>query len=134
MKLSSFLGIFYRMSDYVPSFVLKLLYYSFIYPHLTYGVLLWGTALNYLMQKNFVLQKKFVRLICNASFREHTKRLYFALKLLNIYKIYQFQVCMFAHNEKYCPSTVGDMCIKFNQNVSYNLRNYGATTLLSYLY
>ena len=34
-KLASYLGVCYRHSMFVPSEVLRLLYYAFIYPHLT---------------------------------------------------------------------------------------------------
>ena len=43
-----------RLKHYLPSFILKLLYNSLILPHLTYGILAWGTCSTCLYR----LQKK----------------------------------------------------------------------------
>ena len=41
-KLSRSLGILYRMSQFVPPYILLVLYYSIFYPHLIYGIVVWG--------------------------------------------------------------------------------------------
>lgn len=41
-RLSCAVGVMYRMSVCVPGFVLRMLYFSLFYPHLIYGVSVWG--------------------------------------------------------------------------------------------
>ncbi len=51
----------------LPQSCLKLLYYSLFYPHLSYGILLWGeaakTSINKVINKLLILQKRTVRII-----------------------------------------------------------------------
>ena len=42
LKVSKTVGIFHKLKFFIPSDVLKILYYSLVYPHFTYGVALWG--------------------------------------------------------------------------------------------
>ena len=41
-KLSCALGIMYRMSVYVPMFLLRMLHFAVFYPHLIYCISVWG--------------------------------------------------------------------------------------------
>ena len=41
-KISRSVGILKRVSYFVPANILKNLYYSFLYPHFVYGVVVWG--------------------------------------------------------------------------------------------
>ena len=53
-KISKYTGVLCRLKHFIPSFILKTLYNSLILPHLTYGILAWGTNYNRL----FKIQKK----------------------------------------------------------------------------
>ena len=50
----------------------KLLYYSLVYPYLTYGNLIWGNTYKKRIQKLINIQKKIIRLITFKSYTEHT--------------------------------------------------------------
>ena len=41
-KLSRSLGVIYKMSSFFPPTILKTLYFSIFYPHLIYGIIIWG--------------------------------------------------------------------------------------------
>ena len=43
-KLSRALGIIYRLRELVPPYILKTLFYSLYYPHLIYGITIWGRS------------------------------------------------------------------------------------------
>ena len=45
---------------------MKTLYYSLIHSHLSYGILIWGSALQYQLRQLEVIQKKAVRNICKS--------------------------------------------------------------------
>ncbi len=63
---------------------LKLIYFSLIHSHLTYGALVWGSAYQYRLHKLEIIQKKCIRNICNVAYNEHTNLLF---KKLNIPKL-----------------------------------------------
>ena len=66
-KISRFLGLISRFSSFVSSSSMLAMYYSFIYPHLIYGILLWGNSSNSNLEKIFLLQKRFLRLLSDSS-------------------------------------------------------------------
>ena len=41
-KISSSLFIMNKVKHFIPSSLMKILYYSMVYPYLTYGIALWG--------------------------------------------------------------------------------------------
>jgi len=75
-KLAYYIGVFYRLSRFIPSYIPHLLYNAVVYPHLTYCVLVWGNAANYLINKLFILQRKFIRCIAHAKRLDHTGPLF----------------------------------------------------------
>jgi hypothetical protein len=42
-KISKNLGIFYKLRNYLNVYMLKQLYYTLIYPYLSYGSMSWGS-------------------------------------------------------------------------------------------
>ena len=43
-KITKNIGILFKLRYYVPMSTLKQLYYTLIYPYLTYGLMSWGTS------------------------------------------------------------------------------------------
>ena len=62
-KLSRTIGIFYKIRYFVPSEILRLLYYSLFYSFLSYGVAVWGFTYKTYTQKILVLQKKTIKVM-----------------------------------------------------------------------
>ena len=60
------------------------LYYSLVYPYLTYGIILWGSAYDTYLSKLIITQKKIIRAITYAPYNAHSEPLF---KLLNILKL-----------------------------------------------
>ena len=125
IKLSSYVGIFCRLSSFVPSFVLKLLYYSIIYPHLTYCILIWGNSADYLLKKIFVIQKKFIRFILNSGSYDHTDPLFKKLDILRLHDLYIYYVGIFIFKIKNKLLSLGEHYVSFNNKACYPLRNKG---------
>ncbi len=63
---------------------LKQLYYSLIHSHITYGIILWGSAFKYKLRKIDTIQNKVMRNIHNAPYNSPTTVFY---KNLNIPKL-----------------------------------------------
>ena len=105
-KVSKLCGLFYKLKYSFPQHILLKLYYSLIYPYLTYCILAWGSASTTKLQSIILLQKKLVRLLSNSEFLAHTKPLFQRLEILDIHKLHEFytlvhmQKCLFQN--KYC--------------------------------
>jgi hypothetical protein len=61
-KLSMFAGILYRLSCSLPGHVLRKVYLSLVYPHLLYGVEVWGCSSQTQLSRLSALQKKCIKL------------------------------------------------------------------------
>ena len=67
LKVSRITGAMNRIRKYVTDNTLKLIYHSLVYPHLLYGVSVWGNADNTHLNSLHILQKKAVRIISNKN-------------------------------------------------------------------
>ena len=70
---------------------LSTLYYSMVYPYLTYGITVWGTASKVHLSKLITKQKKIIRIIAGANYCAHTEPLF---KRLNMLKFEDIQRLM----------------------------------------
>ncbi len=68
-----------------------------IYPYLTYGVLLWGSASKTSLKPIETMQKKDLRIIANTSWDAHTNILFNELKILKFIDIFKYQLAKFAY-------------------------------------
>lgn len=66
-KMAKSIGIVRKASYYLPVEVIMKLYWSLIYPHMTYGITVWGNCSVTGVNRIFSLQNKFFRLISGAS-------------------------------------------------------------------
>ena len=68
MKIS----IFYNIRKKLTLPVLRIIYFSFVYPALTYGNIVWGSCGSTLLNSLYVIQKKIIRLMTNSHRLEHS--------------------------------------------------------------
>ena len=108
-KLSTLCGVTYRIGNYLNCSFARTFYFSFIYPILTYGIVLWGGSLG--MQRGLRVQRLQNRIVKNLLGRfyefNNVNDLFKHFKLLKIADVFKFKVtvCMyklFFHN--YFPS------------------------------
>ena len=81
-----------RVKNFVNKETLKLLYNSFIQPHLIYGIALWGGTFDKGLSRVTKLQKKAVRLITGANRMYHCEPRQKKLDLLKLEDLYKLQV------------------------------------------
>ena len=116
--ISRNIGVINRLKLQLPQSSLLMLYSSLILPYLNYGLLVWGNTHQTYLEKILILQKRIIRIICNAPIRFHTDPLFFENNLLKIKDLYSFQLgqFMYQHNSGILPFAFHDMFLK-NQSV-----------------
>lgn len=100
--LSRNIGVLNKMKYFVPKRILRSLYYSFIFPYLSYGILAWGNTHKIYLDKLIKLQKRAVRIICNSHYLSHSGPLFLELKILTIYDMYKFDLGIFMYKHITC--------------------------------
>ena len=96
-KISRNVGIIQHIRHTLNKETLFILYYSMIFPYLSYANLLWGNTFITHLQPLFLLQKRAIRIITLSKQVEHTEPLFKQLKILNIFQLNQFTCIMHAH-------------------------------------
>ena len=91
-KLSRISGILYSIRNNVPEKILLNLYYSLVYPHLIYGILLWGDSADVHLEPLILIQKKIVRTITHSDYLAHTAPIFKRTRILCIKNIYKYFV------------------------------------------
>ena len=97
-KISRNAGILYKLKNFVPDSVLKMIYNSFIQSHMNYCSSVWGLGSNNSISKLFIAQKKAIRAIenkFNVFFYDkttgntpcHTKSIFNRNKVLTIHNL-----------------------------------------------
>ena len=101
-KVSKSIGILFKIRDYLPLKTLIMLYYSFIYPYLSYCIVAWGSSYATHLQPLFILQKKAIRTINKSCYLDHTSPLFYSNNILKLQDIYRFAVStyMYEHHSQ----------------------------------
>jgi hypothetical protein len=102
-----------RVSNFIPKRYIRTLYFTLIYPYLSYGIALWGSAYKVHMKGINVAQKIIIRIMSSASYNEHTnppfQKLHI-LKLEDIYKVETLKV-VFEYLQKKLPPSLNKLFI-----------------------
>ena len=79
---------------------------------------MWGRAANVHLSRIFMLQKKILRCIFNVGYREHTAPLFMESKIMTIYQLNDYMVCifMYMYHHSQLPVTFDNMFIT-NDNI-----------------
>jgi hypothetical protein len=89
-KIAKSVGIIFK-SRFLLSAKTKLsLYYSLIYPYLSYCNVAWSSTYITNLNRLFLLQKRVVRVMTNSDFLAHTAPLSARLQILDNFKVYSF--------------------------------------------
>ena len=74
-----------------------LLYYSFLYPYLSYCIEVWGKSCPTYLSIFFIVQKRAVRLISFSPYLSHTDPIFKSLQILKLNDIYKYSVALFIY-------------------------------------
>ena len=90
-------GIFYKLRYYVPSDTLKSVYYALFHPFLTYGIVVWGSTFENLLNPVRVAHRKVLRAMTFSDPTAHSSPLFYDLKILKLDDLYQLSISVFAY-------------------------------------
>ena len=122
-KISKNIGIISKAKQYFDVHTLSTLYYTFIFPYLSYCIEVWGSASVVHLNSLLKLQKRVCRIISHSDFLAHSLPLFKSLKILTVYDIYQMSLAifMFRFNKRLLPSI-------FNTYFTINRRRHSINT------
>ena len=99
-KIAKGVGIIIKARKSFESVTLLNLYNALIFPYISYGIQVWGTAAALHLNRLYVLQKKIIRIVCGVHPRTHTDPLFKLLGILNIDKTRDYSVGLFMYKFK----------------------------------
>jgi hypothetical protein len=92
-KIAKFTGVLCKLKHYLPPHILKTLYCNMVQSHLLYCNLAWGFNCSRVVK----IQKKAMRIICNAKYNSHTEPLFKITNLLKIPDLFRASCLSFYH-------------------------------------
>ena len=79
-----------KVKDFLPSFVLKILYYAHVNSTLNYCTPIWGNTSFSHLQSLILMQKRIIRIISQSQYRDHTQPLFKQHKILKLTDLCRF--------------------------------------------
>jgi hypothetical protein len=133
-KIAKGVGILGKLRRYLKNETLVNMYYSFIYPYLNYCIEVWGKTYNVYLKSIITMQKRAVRIIAYANYREHTSQLFVNFKILPLNKIYIYALAqfMYKYNSEILPEIFDDMFTRAEDVHGYNTRSKSSIRIVSH--
>ena len=103
-KLSILTGIIYRIRSHLNSSCLRLIYFTLVYPHLTYCSAIWGGAYSTYIDNLFLAQKKLLRVMYCKGRYDHTSSIFKDNRFLKLNDIINLHTNCFVHKALHCPT------------------------------
>ena len=103
-KVSKAVEVLFKLSSYMPSEILKIIYHALVTPYFTYCITVWGCAPQYLINKLLILQKKLIRIVAGATYFAYTNPLFNSLRILKLKDIYELRSLIFIYKVFNCAS------------------------------
>jgi hypothetical protein len=94
-KISRALFAIKQVKHVLPHETLRTLYLALIHPHISYGIMAWGSANASTLHPVKVLQKRAMRMIHNSAYNSHTDPMLKNAKILKIDDLYEYQAALF---------------------------------------
>ena len=105
-QIAKSIGILFKMRFYLSCKTKLMLYYTLIYPYITYCNSSWSSTYVSNLNRIYYLQKRAVRAITNSDFRAHTAPLFSKLEILDIFQVNTLEIAKFMfrfHNDLLPP-------------------------------
>ena len=120
-KLSKSIGIISKAKRILNKSTLINLYYTFVYPYFSYCIHIWGKSFKTYVDKIFKIQKRIVRMLCNAKYLDHTDPLFLECKLLKVNSVYEYAIAIFMYKIK---NDISPKCMKEYFSINSDIHSY----------
>ena len=122
-KISRNNSLINRMKNFLPPSSLKLLYNSFIQPHIQYGQAVWGGCSGQSKQRIIKIQKRAIRTVTKSYHLAHTEPRMKKMRLLNFDDLYKQQCMLLCHDcvRHRAPQQITKLIVL--EQTSYSTRN-----------
>ena len=130
-KISRNSGVLNWVKKILPTSSLKILYSSFIQPHIQYCLPVWGGCNGQNKKRIVAIQKRAIRNITKSYFSSHTEPRMKKIGILKFEDLYKQQCLMLTYDivHKDAPKVINES-LNLEQNVSkYTLRNHDQNPL-----
>ena len=104
-KLSSGIFLLRHLSKHCPQNILRVAYYGILFPHISYGVCLWGNCADTKLLRIFILQKAAIRIMAKIGYRDSCRDAFRELDILTLPSLYIFETILFCKLK--CPLVQG---------------------------
>jgi len=125
-KIAKGIGVICKARKVLDEKTLITLYYSMIYPYLTYCVEVWGNSAQSYLLSLLKLQKKILRIITSSAYRAESNPLFQRLGILKISQIYTKSVLvfMFKYTKGSLPDIFNELFKRNSEVMARVTRNY----------
>ena len=123
-RISRSNGLINRVKHMLPPSSLRLLYHSFIQPHIQYTLPAWGGCNAQNKKRIISIQKRAIRTITKSYHTAHTEPRMKQLGLLKFDDLYYMQSALLAHDCFYgnAPINIRN-CLSYSSSNNHNLRS-----------
>ena len=126
-QIAKSVGILSRTRFYLSCKTKLMLYYTLIYPYITYCNSTWSSTYVSNLNRIYYLQKRAVRAVTNSDYRAHTAPLFSKLKILDIFQINTLDIAkfMFRYHNNLLPPLYLNLFMTNSQVHTYDTRTAG---------
>ena len=133
-KISRSIGVLYKLSKFLPSEILHMLYMTMIHPYLAYALENYHSTHKYITNGLFLLQKRACRIINKLSYLDHTSSAFAGSSILKLVDLYKYRIGIYMHRILFSSldSNFKNALRPLAESHSYNTRNINSFELPLY--
>ena len=105
-KVNQYCGIFYKLRNLLPVVCLRQLYFALVYPHLLYGLEIYGNTSALVLDPRLKVNNKILRILQNQSVRTPLGHLYSNFNTLPITALRDLKIACLMHKYVHHPLTL----------------------------
>ena len=100
-KLNQLTGAFYNLARYIDTSKISNIYYAYVFPHIKYGIELYGACDQTSMKSLQKTQNKILKILYQKSRRFRTNQLHHELKIPKCEDVYQLFTGIFVYKQQH---------------------------------
>jgi hypothetical protein len=107
-KIASAVYVMNRVKNFLPTEILRTLYFSLVHPHLLYCLPIYACTTEKNIKSLFKLQKRAVRIVRKTSYLAHTSQFFESLKIMPLETLILYNQSLLIHSivHRYAPSSL----------------------------